>query len=147
MVKRNRKSLNEINLLENKNKRLKKDIPNDNLITFIGKGRKRGCIYFIYLADIFYDNVIVDGVKYSIGDKIIVEISSNRLINGNECNLCICEIESIWKDEYHDKWFESRWFYFPEEIKGGRKECNGDQYYLIILLVKYMKQIMLMIIL
>lgn len=37
------------------------------------------------------------------------------------------EIESMWQDQQGDMWAECRWWYFPEETRGGRRPEFGSR--------------------
>ena len=38
------------------------------------------------------------------------------------------EIESMWQDQQGDMWAECRWWYFPEETRGGRRPEFSSRY-------------------
>lgn len=46
-------------------------------------------VIYAYLADTFYDSVIVDGVDYYIADRVVVETTNYRIINGKKSVLII----------------------------------------------------------
>lgn len=69
----------------------------------------------------FYQACVVNGVKYSVGDTVLVEQAQDE-----ERRPWAATIEGLWQDMYGEKWADSRWFYFPEHAKFG-KTSNHEE--------------------
>lgn len=86
--------------------------PLKNIETGDRKGSKNS-------ADKYYEGFRLDKEEYHIGDCVFVRMDDE------EDDLWVAELESLWEDQYMEKWFEGRWFYSSQTAKIHRNNWVG----------------------
>ena len=62
-------------------------------------------------TDTYYSAYVYENETFSLGDCVYVNVSDSR-------DYWVAVIESLWEDQYGEKWFEGRWFYEPAQAYG-----------------------------
>jgi origin recognition complex subunit 1 len=86
--------------------------PLKNIETVDKKGDKAN-------TDKYYEGFRLDEDEYHIGDCVFVRMDDE------EDDLWVAELESLWEDQYMEKWFEGRWFYSSRTAKIHRSNWAG----------------------
>ena len=62
-------------------------------------------------TDTYYHAYVYEGVTFAVGDCVFVNVADSA-------DFWVAVIESLWEDQYGEKWFEGRWFYDPMNAYG-----------------------------